>query len=595
MDFMKKTFHTCRYAYSKENEDTTPYSKPGWLPVDNSTKKHELIELMRLCPKPWRYQTPDEANTVTKWGQFSSYPGGGFVADLGYTNSTSLGVIEALHKYGWLDVQTRSVILAFSAFNPPTNLLVIVTYFYEAQPSGFKAASERIKTISLYSTETGSSHFYLLCTLIFILFVLFFMGRVSYNLYKQKLSFFKLFWNWVNVFEVVFALIAVVMNIIRSSKAVSTIRKMKVNIYASVNFQGVSILSEIENAVLGVLVFLVTLKLLRLIRYNTHVAIFSRTFKMYSAVLPSISMVFTILFVAFMHLGVLAFGAGSERYSSLLKATYFQLELILGRVKARPIHQLSEANRTFGRTFSCLILLCLTILLMNFFIVTLNDALAKAKSSVIPSGLHDLLDEKRSNSEGRNAKFFDVVSKSIKEISTRGKRSIRNSGNNTSNDFACKATKLSRKNDRHVSPQIIAKSSRSRSFYDRVSASLKQLKHNPLKQNERTPHNRKRWVEDSDDRTSVTYTRKVARASRKIGCLKPSLTKAKSGKGVFYDRVSITLKRMRGKPLTQRDIKMHLNELRRQEEKVLKLISNITQDEYAEERAFNLLIKKLRL
>ena len=167
---MKKTFHTCRYAYSKENEDTTPYSKPGWLPVDNSTKKHEL---MRLCPKPWRYQTPDEANTVTKWGQFSSYPGGGFVADLGYTNSTSLGVIEALHKYGWLDVQTRSMILEFSAFNPPTNLLVIVTYFYEAQPSGFKAASERIETIFLYPTETGSSLFYLLCTLFFIAFVLF--------------------------------------------------------------------------------------------------------------------------------------------------------------------------------------------------------------------------------------------------------------------------------------------------------------------------------------------------------------------------------------------------------------------------------------
>ena len=52
---------------------------------------------------------------------------------------------------------------------------------------------------------------------------------------------------------------------------------------------------------------------------------------------------------------------------------------------------------------------------------------------------------------------------------------------------------------------------------------------------------------------------------------------------------------MRGKPLTQRDIQMHLNELRRQEEKVLKLISNITRDEYAEERTFNLLIKKLRL
>ena len=48
---MKKTFHTCRYAYSKENEDMTPYSKPGWLPVDNSTKKTRINRINTTLPE----------------------------------------------------------------------------------------------------------------------------------------------------------------------------------------------------------------------------------------------------------------------------------------------------------------------------------------------------------------------------------------------------------------------------------------------------------------------------------------------------------------------------------------------------------------
>ena len=34
----------------------------------------------------------------TRWGQFSFYPGGGFVADLGHENSTGFTVIETLQN-----------------------------------------------------------------------------------------------------------------------------------------------------------------------------------------------------------------------------------------------------------------------------------------------------------------------------------------------------------------------------------------------------------------------------------------------------------------------------------------------------------------
>lgn len=50
----------------------------------------------------------------------------------------------------------------------------------------------------------------------------------------------------------------------------------------------------------------------------------------------------------------------------------------LGRVKARLINELSDANETFGRIFASALLLSLTILGMNFFIAARNDALLEA-------------------------------------------------------------------------------------------------------------------------------------------------------------------------------------------------------------------------
>ena len=125
---MKNMFPVCYGGYLRLNEDKTSFNKPGWKPVDSSTNKDELF---RLCPKSWRYQSAEDTDTVPKWGQFSFYPGGGFVADLGYENSTGFTVIETLQNNDWHDRRTRAIILEFSSFNPSVNLLCIATYFYE--------------------------------------------------------------------------------------------------------------------------------------------------------------------------------------------------------------------------------------------------------------------------------------------------------------------------------------------------------------------------------------------------------------------------------------------------------------------------------
>jgi len=481
---MKPAFPICYDVYSDKNEDTTPFHKPGWIRFDNFTKKDELF---RLCPKPWRYEKPEQTDVAPRWGQFSLYPGGGFIADLGYDMKTALAILKTLQRQNWLDRQSRSVILEFAAFNPSTNFLVVATYFYEIQSSSYSAPLEKINVISVYSKETGSHQFYLVCILLLIIFVLLYVGKICYRVYQLRSGFFKSFWNWIEIFQVCVSVLAAVMSIVRSAKAVSTVRKLKENVYANASFQDVIAWTDAENGVLGILVFIVTLKLLRLIRFNAHVAVFSRTLKMSSKFLCSYTAVLAVGFMAFLHFGVLIFGTGSEKYSSILKGTYFQLELILGRVKARPINELSDANVTFGRIFAALLLISLTIIFMNFFIAAINNALSDAKIAVTQNELYALVDERNSTNDN-NRMFFETVSQFLKQRSLKhnlsrshGKglyKHTLNSRVNTTVEFDSARSPFheTRQNRNGKSSQPRPSFTKMKSLYDGVSDAIRQLR-----------------------------------------------------------------------------------------------------------------------
>ena len=482
---METSFHECFKGYSTKNEDKTAYNKPGWRPFDNATRNDELLQ---LCPKPWRYQHAEETDTTPRWGKFSFYDGGGFVADLGYDNHTGFSIVTNLQNNGWLDRQTRVVLAEFSTYNPSVNILGVATYFYEVDASGLKAASMQTRALSLDSPDAPSHQFYLICLFLYIVLVFLYFGREIFRLYIYRSRYFKSIWNWIEIFQILFSLIAVVMYIIRQSKAISTMGKLHKNIYSNLSFQEAITCQEVENVALGTLTFIVTIKLLRIIRYNNYVALFSTTLKISARSLSSFSIVLSIFFVAFLHFGVLMFGSVTERYSSVLKGAYFQLELTLGRVKARPINELAEANTTYAKLFAFLILFILTILCMNFFVGIINDALLDAKKNVKESELYDLIDENRCSSSKERKEFFDTISNTLKQSRTsktsaevKDKRS-RNIGpdpkisSNLNFDLISQAIIAWRKKRSRETLDKQRCSTRRRALFDKISNMLKSLK-----------------------------------------------------------------------------------------------------------------------
>ena len=262
--------------------------------------------------------------------------------------------------------------------------------------------------------------------------------------------------------------------------------KLHKNIYANLSFQEAITCQEVEIVVLGILIFIVTTKLLRIIRFNSYVALFSKTLKISARSLSSFSIILLIFFVAFLHFGVLMFGSVSERYSSLLKGVYFQLELTLGRVKARPINELAEASTIYAKIFAFLILFTLTVLCMNFFIGMINDALLDAKNNVSESELYELIDENCWSRSKERRELFDAISNTLKQSRTsKTSAKVKESGNvglnskNSSNlnfDLIGQAIIAWREKRSRETIDKRQCSTRRQSLFDKISNMLKSLK-----------------------------------------------------------------------------------------------------------------------
>ena len=365
----------CYYDYSSDKEDKTPLSLPGWNPLPNNTSWSSTF---KLCPKPWRYQNADEINTYPIEGRYNSYEGGGYVASMGYDEETALEVLLETLGHGWIDRQTRAIILEFTVFNINTNLLSIATYFYEVQATGVASTATRVNTLEFYSTDSGAVMFYYICQFLFMAMVLYRLIMVLIHLYKLRLEFFKFVWNVVELLMIVFSLLAVAFYMIRSKSVLKTIQSIQSNPYEILHFHEALGWTIWENVAVSMAIFMVTVKLLNLIRFDPFVIFLFSSFRQSVGYQLSHFFIFLIMFNAFVVSGKQFFGHTSLDYSSYMNAVVHQFEYLLGR--AVPLDDLRRENPFLGPVFAFAFNIAMTLLILNLLISVLNESYTAAKT-----------------------------------------------------------------------------------------------------------------------------------------------------------------------------------------------------------------------
>ena len=331
-----------------------------------------------MCPKPWRYQKAKELDNDPVKASFNTYGGGGYAALLGYDENTASGVLSETIGHGWLDRQTRAVILEFEVFNVNTNLISIATYFFEVLSTGASYTTRRIHTLELYSTESGALMFYLICQFLFMAMVLFNFIVMLIHLYQQRLGFFKSFWNMVDFLTIISSVASVVFYMMRSKSILESIKAIQANPYEIIHFHAALDWASWENASIAFAVFMVTLKLLNLIRFNPYVIFLFSSFRQSVGYQLSYAGLFLIVFNAFIISGMQLFGGIVLQYSSYLQALISQFEFLLG--KAVPLDDLRNQKPFIAPAFVFLFMLFMTVFLMNMLVSVLNDSYTDART-----------------------------------------------------------------------------------------------------------------------------------------------------------------------------------------------------------------------
>ena len=302
------------------------------------------------------------------------------MADLGYDLQTARYVMENLNENSWIDRRTRAVVLEFNIFNSNMNILVVAQYFFEFLPTGgvFKYVS--VQMLNLYGTETGLGQVVLLCRLLLLVMIIAFSVIQVVKMYRQRKSYFKSFWNWLILALIITSITSVVLHIFRERAAKDTIKELQRNIYAMVSFHKPLRLMHFETAALSIVIFLATVKLLRLLRFSKQTVFLSITVRFAGKYLFSFSFVFIIIFCSFAMSGMMAFGSVVESYSSFPRACVAQFEFLLG--KAVPNFQMARVNPFLSFVFFSLYICSMTVFFLNLFIVILNCALEEVKNNL---------------------------------------------------------------------------------------------------------------------------------------------------------------------------------------------------------------------
>lgn len=323
------------------------------------------------CLERWRHRGMSELRGFPNWGTIAWYGGGGYATNLGYDQVTAYTVVSDLHSNGWIDVQSRAVLVEFTVYNANTNLFGIITIFVEFLPSSGATTKSDFQASRFYLQLSGGQT---LAHVLVIFFMMYFLYRESKLVYKQRLAYFKGFWNWIETVLVVSQFLLIVLFLARLYEVDRNLLQLRENPKDYVGFQYAGQADAFMTFILGVLVFFYTIRFLRILRFNKNFLVIGKTLSRISSPILSFCVPFIFGFLAFALFAYTIFSSELEDYSSFMRTIVTQLAMTLGDFDFEALFMVNPMLATLY--FFSFIGLNVMVL-MNMFIAIINDSYAE--------------------------------------------------------------------------------------------------------------------------------------------------------------------------------------------------------------------------
>ncbi|KAG7264667.1 hypothetical protein CRUP_038841 [Coryphaenoides rupestris] len=349
----------CYNIYTPSNEDTSPFGPK------NRTA--------------WVHTAEGRLNASGYWGQVSKYGGGGYYQDLSRTREESALQLALLRENLWLDRGTRAAFLDFSVYNGNINLFCIVRLLAEFPATGGVVTSWQFQTVRLIRYTSSWDYFVGVCEVAFCIFILYYVVEEVLEIRIHRLHYFKNLWNCLDVLMIMLSVVAIIMNITRTSMVSSLLRGLIENHDAHPSFGSLAELQVQFNHVAAVIVFFSWVKLFKFINVNKTMSQLSSTMSRCAKDLVGFAIMFFIIFLAYAQLAYLVFGTQVNDFSSFQASIFTQFRIILGDFE---FSEIEETNPVLGPVYFTTFIFFMFFILMNMFLAIINDTYSEVKADM---------------------------------------------------------------------------------------------------------------------------------------------------------------------------------------------------------------------
>ena len=237
-------------------------------------------------------------------------------------------------------------------------------------------------SLQIFSSSSflGFALFKLICAILYMLFIIYYMQREIRSAFTRRMEYFRDFWSYpeIGIIACSWAGLGVYLWRIREGDRIGDLFR-ETNGYAYVNLQLASYVNDLLTFLLGFCCFFGTIKFFRLLRFNRRMSMLSSTLHYAAKDLISFSFMFSIVFISFLSLFYLLFLSNISSCSTLLGTAQMLFEITLMKFDA---HELTDAAAFLGPFCFSLFILIVVFICMSMFLTIINESFRRAREGI---------------------------------------------------------------------------------------------------------------------------------------------------------------------------------------------------------------------
>ncbi|XP_052068766.1 polycystin-2-like [Mytilus californianus] len=368
---------TCYEEYSIYGEDDGNYCV-AWEP--RPCVRGQAV--YNMTSAAWNFVSSVDIWGLPVTGLHSTYGGGGYIAEFIVNYNISRLILNDLYKYTWIDRKTRAMFTEFTVYNVDDNVFVFIAFLTEFLETGGVIASTSIKPFRPYQ-HVGSLGLFIFISEITVL-----LGIIIFSVHKCLLfrrngkKMLKELWHVLDILIIILFFVATVMYIGRWIMINLAMNKWENDKNKFVNFSHIASWDELFNVFLAFIIFLTTVRIMRVLSYNERINQFGKVLAHVSRDLCGCFVMFLMVYIAFVTFGHLIFGRHLETYKNLFVSSTTLVNAIIGK---NSIKDLFSVEPVLGRAYYFFFVLFLLWILMTMMNATLNVGITIVRNKPIRS------------------------------------------------------------------------------------------------------------------------------------------------------------------------------------------------------------------